>query len=147
MGFDLHEFISGASVSATSIINNPIWSALLIVVIILLIMYWVFYDAVNQEDEEREYDPFWRLWVRAGVYTIIAVFGMTFLHYRSVSEEFERKSGNQQLSEIVDVAGMGEPLIGPAGAAEDADPLAADPIAFGTDPELLTADDIIATEI
>jgi len=120
MGFSIDQFISNITSSSafSSVFNNPIFSALLIVVVILLIIYWVFSEPYNEAVEEADLEDspsFWRLMFRSGIYMIIFIFGVLFVHYKYLSNEFETKHEEKLLKQTVQsavstVQGQGEPV-------------------------------------
>jgi hypothetical protein len=150
MGFGIDQFISDITSSSAfgAVFSNPIFSALLIMVIILLIIYWVFSEPYNEAAEDLEDSPtFWRLMFRSGVYMMIAIFGIIFIHYKYLISEFENKHEEKLLKQTVQstlhegkVQGQGE-LILPR--IDNISTVPQTSGAFDTKPSLITRDDVI----
>jgi len=94
--------------------NNPIYTSLLIVLVIMIVMYTVLSESYNEAIEEAELDDspsFWRLMFRSGIYLLVAVFAIVFLHYKYVLDEFDKKHEEKVLKQTVqsvNVSGKGE---------------------------------------
>jgi purine-cytosine permease-like protein len=105
MGFSLEKFFNDFANSSTSrIINNPVYTAVLIVVIVILIVYVMFRTEINED----EYS-FWNLLIRTGVYLTIPLMGIMFVHYNNVKREFEKKYENKGYAEVVGAAIKNQP--------------------------------------
>jgi hypothetical protein len=97
MGFEFDTFLSDITSSKTvnTLFNNPIWSSLLIAIIILIIIYFIFQGTIDEEYS------FWTLWFKAAIYITLTTFSVIFLHYKTVSHEFDRNNEDKLLANTV----------------------------------------------
>jgi hypothetical protein len=83
----------------------------------MIIIYWVFYepltDSIEEAGLEDEYS-FWKLWIRTGIYMLVAVMGLFFLHYKQLSYDFEKQGEEKFLSRTVESTLVTEPKLGMA---------------------------------
>lgn len=93
--FCLGDFTSDllAAESVKSVMNNPIYTAMLIVITMMVIFYFMFRSRIDDE-------PFWPTFIRAGIYGLILVTAIIFLHYR-VSELTRESSGEVRILDKV----------------------------------------------
>ena len=100
-----------------------------------MIIYFVFYGSYDEASqmEDANLPSFWRLWLRAGIYLMLFVFGVLFLHYKNLSHEFEIKLDDKKMVDVVENAKLTDPLILPEnsdimGAFENMPSLAQNPV-------------------
>lgn len=98
----LHDIAN--STALNSIFNNPIYTAIIIVLIMLLIIFIMFR---SEFDENSDYS-FWVLLFRSGIYLLLPIITIIFIHYKNIEREFEQKYDNKALSKTIDAAVVGE---------------------------------------
>lgn len=127
MGFNLDKFLVDIrnNVSPTGIINNPIYTSIIIVLIILIIIIIMFMDCETDTN-------FWLLMFRSGVYIFLPITIILFAHYESLKKEYEGRYENKTTTALVE-ATINKPI---SGKSED-DILKFTPsLPMDTEPEL-----------
>ena len=80
-----------------TIVRNPFYTALFIVVIIILVMLFVFRNAdVETEDD----DSTLTLTLRGGIYLLIIITGIMFLHNKNLLQETKAAGRDKEAERI-----------------------------------------------
>lgn len=115
MSFSFGKFFTDIADSTTynSIINNPIYSAVVITLIIMIIIYFMYRDAYEDDED----NSFWTVFLRSGIYILLANLGIVYLHYNSLDREYEQKHSIKLMDKAVSgttnngIAGAGEGIM------------------------------------
>jgi|GEM_PF-6501670 len=94
----LHDLSNNTSLN--SFLNNPIYVAIVIILIMLLMVYVMFR---TEMDPESEYG-FWTLIFRSGLYMLLPIMTIIFLHYKNIEREYEQKYDNKALTKTINAS-------------------------------------------
>lgn len=86
--------------SKSNIINNPIYTAILIVFIVLIIIIFMF----KKDHKKKSKKSFWVLLFRSGCYMLLPILTIIFAHYKSIEKEYDNKFDNKALNETINNA-------------------------------------------
>lgn len=99
MPFSLGTFFTDVANSTTfnSVVNNPIYSALIITLLILVIIYFMYRDAYDDSE-----GSFWTTFIRSGIYILLVNLAMVYLHYNNQEREYEKRSQERVVTQLVE---------------------------------------------
>jgi hypothetical protein len=86
--FELGKFLNGAAKGggkARKFFTDPIKISIILAVIIILIIYFIFRDIVDEDES------FFHIMFRAGLFTLIAVVSVVFIHNKNLESQYEDK--------------------------------------------------------
>jgi hypothetical protein len=97
--FELGKFFSGISKpskknSSRNLLADPIKASILLAVVVVLIIYFIFRDVVDEEES------FFGIMFKAGLFVLISVFTVVFLHSKNMEHVYEEKYADSGAKEI-----------------------------------------------
>lgn len=104
MSFDIDKFFRAIydSTSVRGFFNNPIYVGIVIVLVMMVIVIFMFAD--YREDN----DDFWANLLRTGIYMLLPILALLFLHYKNTEREFEDKYTSKSEAAVVGATTKGQ---------------------------------------
>lgn len=98
MAFSIGEFINSftSSKNINKVLLSPIWMAVIIVGVMVIISYFIFRDYADGD--------IWGLIIKQGLYGVLILFGVMFLHDKALKDCMEEKHKDRQQESIVSAA-------------------------------------------